>query len=221
MDNLSGQKILIISDLHLGRKFSQKKSDILEKIIGDCDKVIINGDFYEGYAMNINRFLKSKWQTLFPTLLKKKAVYVFGNHDRVVKKLSDCKKFSISAGESYDFSQNGAIFHAMHGHVADPTFDVKHHVPNVIMEFVSFMDGVAIKRFGNRYLKRFDKENRLIKTWKKKNIPEKDWLICGHTHLAEIDKPARYANSGNFKSLRAASYLIIENGKVKLHNING
>ena len=72
--------------------FEQKKFDYLKKIINEADQIIINGDFFDDYMISFDDFIKSPWNQLFPMLKEKKAVCVFGNHDR--QKFSD-KRLSL------------------------------------------------------------------------------------------------------------------------------
>ena len=79
--------ILVFSDTHLYLPFDGKKFNFLKKIISDSDQVIINGDFFDDYMISFDEFIKSPWNQLFPLLKKKKAIYIFGNHDQ--EKFSD------------------------------------------------------------------------------------------------------------------------------------
>ncbi len=260
--------ILIFSDTHLTTKYDRKKFELLSKLIGSSDRVIINGDFYEGYVINFGQFIASPWRNLFPLLKEKKAIYsrikpptlvggtpkvsskiypkgvstippagyagkiettgfqpvvdhLFGNHD---KQLSDqeYEMFCDQAMEKVDFNQNGVTFHLFHGHGVDRTFDVRHpNIPRFIAGIISRTEKVVCRVFGRRYLALFKPENEILKRWKAKNLPANDWLICGHTHLAELDEKTKFANLGLFLSEKLASYLIIEQGKINLHYVNG
>src|SRR3990167_5228492 len=77
-------KVLVFSDSHLDHNFEPKKLSYLKKLVRSVDQVIINGDFWEGYSITFDQFLSSKWNELFPLLKAKKAVYIFGNHDKKV-----------------------------------------------------------------------------------------------------------------------------------------
>ena len=89
--------ILVFSDTHLYLPFDGKKFNFLKKIISDSDQVIINGDFFDDYMISFDEFIKSPWNQLFPLLKKKKAIYIFGNHDQ--------EKFSDKRTEQFSDSQ--------------------------------------------------------------------------------------------------------------------
>ena len=214
-------KVLVISDTHLTTKFNPKKFELLRGLINSCDQVVINGDFYEGFVINFSKFVTSPWQQLFPILKQKKAIYLPGNHE---KNLPDhgYEQFCDQVMEKYEFEQNGVTFHVFHGHGVDRTFDVRNpNFPRFISGVVSRSEKIVCAVFGRRYTKIYKYENQILKRWKLKNLPLNDWLICGHTHLAELDETARFANSGLFLSEKLASYLTIENGKIDLHYIDG
>ncbi len=75
-------KTIIFSDAHLTNRFDEPTYRFLENMILSADKIIINGDFWDGEVVSFNQFINSKWQKLFPLLLERKAVYIYGNHDR-------------------------------------------------------------------------------------------------------------------------------------------
>lgn len=65
-------RVLVFSDTHLTKAFDDKKCEFLKKIISDSDQVIINGDFWDGYIISFDEFLKPEWACLFPPLKAKK-----------------------------------------------------------------------------------------------------------------------------------------------------
>ncbi|MBI3955332.1 metallophosphoesterase, partial [Candidatus Gottesmanbacteria bacterium] len=73
---------IIISDLHLTRRFEKRKFNFLKKIIERSDQVVINGDLWDYYFSSFSQFVRSPWRQLFPLLKEKKTVYLYGNHDR-------------------------------------------------------------------------------------------------------------------------------------------
>ena len=68
--------IVIFSDTHL-YKFDPKKYNFLKKIISKAEKVIINGDFCEGFLMTFTEFVNSPWNKLFTSLRKKNNIYIW------------------------------------------------------------------------------------------------------------------------------------------------
>jgi len=113
----SKMKTVIFSDTHLTNMFDEKRYLYLKKIISDSDKVIINGDFWKGTVVSFNDFAESKWNLLFPLLLKKEAIYVQGNHDDLfIKKNSTifavecCKKYVLKTKKYEYIITHGDIY---------------------------------------------------------------------------------------------------------------
>ncbi len=52
-------KTLIFSDTHLTNKPDPKRMAFLKKIINEADRVIINGDFWDGVFISFDQFLSS------------------------------------------------------------------------------------------------------------------------------------------------------------------
>ena len=67
---------LVFSDTHFGKKFHQRQFEALKKLISESNKIIINGDFWEGLAISFDDFLKSDWSKLFPLLKQRETIYV-------------------------------------------------------------------------------------------------------------------------------------------------
>lgn len=207
-------KVLVISDLHLTKKFSPAKFELLKKIISSCDQLIINGDLWEGFGMSLKDFMSSDWKQLFPLLKEKKTVYLFGNHDP--KEAADYGQFSALATKTYEFSQQNVDFYVVHGDYFDPTFDMRHpNLPKMLLYLGGIIERWLISTIGRSYLNIYRASNEKMKKWHRSNLSNK-WLVCGHSHLAELNPNTKFANSGIFLRPGIASYLLIENGQVEL-----
>ena len=220
------QKILIISDTHLTKRFDKKKYDFLKKLIANSDKVIINGDFWDSWFTTFDDFVHSKWQGLFPVLLEKEAVYIFGNHD--LKKETDdrIKLFSVKGVESYDLEYDDEIYHIEHGRrILELEKDrflltygqimqiLENHNFKVMFWILNLLEIISYKIFEEKmmYTKFAHKRNFILKRAEKHS-----WLVCGDTHCPEIDNARQFANSGCILH-GYATYLTIDIGKVSLH----
>jgi len=220
------QKILIISDTHLTKRFDKKKYDFLKKLITDSDKVIINGDFWDSWFTTFDDFVHSKWQGLFPALLEKETVYIYGNHD--LKKETDdrIKLFSVIGVEGYDLEYDDEIYHIEHGRrILELEKDqfllaygqimqiLENHNFKVVFWILNLLEIISYKIFGKKmmYTKFAQKRNSILKQAKKHS-----WLIYGDTHCPEIDNTRQFANSGCILH-GYATYLTIDIGKVSLH----
>jgi predicted MPP superfamily phosphohydrolase len=117
-------KILVFSDTHLTHVFEEKKYVFLKKVIESADQVIINGDFWDGYLTSFDAFISSRWNNLFPLLKQKKAVYIFGNHDKACFSDKRTSFFSDIQTKKYSFV-DGMTFYFEHGNTLLPSIDEK------------------------------------------------------------------------------------------------
>lgn len=212
-------KYLIFSDTHLTDKFDEKKYILLKKIISSADRVIINGDFWDGYEIYFKDFIRSKWKKLFPLLKKKKTVYLYGNHDK--KSLSDRRVnlFSVKQVVQYSLQSGKLHFWVEHGNKYFPDWEetVPIKQPNfVINRLYDIAEKTLFALFGTniqRYF--FSRFNRKIKLLIKKAVLKNHIFVCGHTHAQEIDLKNKFINTGIIRH-GLAQYLLIEDGKLQL-----
>lgn len=212
-------RILIFSDTHLTDRFDKKKYIFLKKIIFSADHVIINGDFWDGYEIYFNQFIRSEWKKLFPLLKKKNTVYLYGNHDK--KSLSDQRVnlFSVKQAQQYSLRSGKLSFWIEHGNKYFPdweeTFPIKqpNYFINTCYTIVEKLLFTVFKtKIQTGFLHQFNKK---IKKIIQKKIPKDYIFICGHTHAQELDLKNRFINTGIIRH-GIGQYLLIENGKLKL-----
>lgn len=219
-EDFTGKKVVIISDLHLGKKTNPEKFQQIRKAVDSADKLIINGDLWEGFAYTLDEFLGFSWKELFSLFKKKNATYLYGNHDREDSNDERTSQFSTTTVKKYSFTQDGQVFNVMHGDELAPTLDMR--LPRIAYFYWFYEMAVKIERFfikhvGKPFLHVYRKDNEKMIAWKKNHLPSEEWLVCGHSHLATIDKKNRFANSGIFEP-PVATYLFIENGEVELRS---
>lgn len=212
-------KILVFSDTHLGKKFNQKKFDFLKRIIIQADKVIINGDFWEGYKTSFSQFMNSSWQALFPLLKEKGAIYIFGNHDKKYFADDRLHLFSTLQTNQYRLKMNGHIYIVEHGHRLVSIDKVISNIgnriklqktPKIITESLDLLEFTILKIIGKNFFKLISRRlNQKMKLRIKKKRKEKEIFICGHTHSSEIDLENHFANSGFIKH-GLGQYLILD-----------
>lgn len=212
-------KYLIFSDSHLSDVFDEKKFKFLKKIINSCDKVIINGDFWEGYDFSFDDFIKSKWNKLFKLLKSKNSIYLYGNHDKKVYSNNKNKEFSIKQLQKYTLKSGGKSFYIEHGDRIVPLWDKYFkRMPRFINKILYFIEKAAFLFLGTNGVgilyKKFndDMKNRVSKKLNKNEL-----LVCGHSHFMEIDEKNHFINSGIIKH-GIGQYITIEDGKITLHN---
>ena len=216
--------ILVFSDTHLYLPFDGKKFNFLKKIISDSDQVIINGDFFDDYMISFDEFIKSPWNQLFPLLKKKKAIYIFGNHDQ--EKFSDKRLnlFSDVQVTSYKLQVTSYRFFFTHGQQFRKTPDL--FIKKIFKPIVSFAVRIAhfkrqnlVNIFGRHFLKlRFAYRNIATKQKAIKAIKNNEFIIVGHNHWAEVDEKNHFACCGAIL-YGFAQYLTIdsESGKITLN----
>jgi predicted phosphodiesterase len=206
-------KTLVFSDSHLARRFDEKQFAFLKKIILKSDRVVINGDFWDGYLTSFRDFINSSWKYLFPILKSKNAIYVYGNHDKRRFASSKVSLFSDVYTARYQEKFNGKTLIFEHGNNLLPALDDRYQViiPRFVQTGVSFTHDFMARRFGNKFLKfAFKSSNRILKRKLKKRLAPDEIFICGHTHCAEVDLKNNFGNSGIVKA-GLGQYLIIDN----------
>jgi len=211
-------KILIFSDTHLRQKFDPFRFQFLEKIISQADRVIINGDFWDGLFISFDDFINSPWRKLFPLLKKKKTVYVFGNHDGPKKNdkrtnlFSDVqtKKFRLPLGD-----KTLIITHGHHFSISIFEWMKKCCLPRSFFRFVSCAKNFVFKIAPRLVLSFFRRFNQEIKGEIAGKMRKNEILVCGHTHAAEIDLKNHFIDTGCIEK-RYASYLLIDTDSGKL-----
>ncbi len=214
-------KILIISDTHLDFPIEQSKLDFLKKIISQADQVIINGDFWEGQEVRFNWFINSRWSELFPLLLKRKTIYLYGNHD--MRKMTDdrVKLFSVEQHLRYRLKLKDKVLVIEHGNRLCPFVDEdpwKILTPTgFAMKFIiAHIEKRIIHTLGPKFVTRSCvRYNKIIKKKLKKELKPNEIYVCGHTHAAEFSPEQQFINSG-FMKYGIAQYIWIENNTITL-----
>lgn len=223
------KKILVVSDLHLNKKFNQKKFAVLKKLFSSKKYrlIIILGDFFEGYKITVDQFLNSPWSKLFPLLKKKKSIYIIGNHDySALNRKKEFEGIFKKVGENYQLKIKNKKIFFVHGHQFYPSIDVIfkfNKLPFFVNKFL-----FSIYNYEKKHYQRsldyaakksyfLTKDNfEIIKNFKKINNEKNCWLITGHCHNPIISKKYQYIDVGFFEE-KFYSYLEInENGEFKL-----
>ncbi len=210
-------KTLIFADTHLSNRVHRKKLNYLKSIIEPADRVIIAGDFWDGFLTTLDKFTASGWNELFPLLLERQAIYVFGNHDRVEWSNDKVKLFSVQQAMAVDVIIGQRQFHITHGHTVFTSLEDKipalnHSVP---LRIGANMDVLHKLVWGRRFLSKDSTINAPMRDFTASSLPSPVFLICGHSHYPEIDHQHRIANTG-FIGMGFGNYLIIEDDQLEL-----
>lgn len=212
-------KTLIFSDSHLGKRFDPRKFDFLKKIIKEADRVIINGDFWEGFEMKFEEFINSKWKALFHLLKAKKTVYIYGNHDEKELSTPKTKLFSVKQTYLHKFKIKNKTFVIEHGQRLLPLIDelifnklFGINPPEKFNILFEYFEGTMIRLFPRFYIRQvYERFGTMLKTKVKKTAKKNEIYIFGHTHFADIDESNNFVNSGFIKH-GLGQYLVIDEG---------
>ncbi len=213
--------IVVISDTHLTKKFSQKKFDKLKSIISGSDQVVLNGDFWDGYQTDFDSFYNSKWSALFPILKSKKTIYIFGNHDK--KEFSDerIQNFCDVATSEFTVQTEKYKFRFEHGHERVWKVDRKlglNRPPKWLSIGSDKAQSILLRSFGLKaYCWMFGKMNAALKKSVRKSghhSPD-TFHFFGHVHIAELDLKNNFVNTGVFNHGHAQYAVVEADGKIK------
>ena len=204
-------RILVFSDSHLTEKFEEKKFNFLKRVISKSDRVIINGDFWDGQLTTFDKFISSPWKKLFPLLKSRKTVYLYGNHD--LRKFSDHRTNLFSATQDHQFKlkvgQNILIFE--HGNRILPLID-EVLLPRWMTKYTTIIAGFLLTKISPLQII-LKKADQRMKDRIKKIAQKNEIYICGHSHYVGFDLENGYINDGSIEN-GVAQYLLIENGKI-------
>lgn len=222
-------KTVIFSDTHLTSKFHSEQFDFIAGLIDQYDRVIINGDFWDGYLITFDQFLNSEWNGLFPLLKAKETIYIFGNHDREEWQDERYELFAKEAVREYliDGILGDFKLHIEHGdrfvkHLGD---NISSH-RNLLKLFLPYYRTriLAEKNLGRRIKWKKDLINQnlvgkpdgaKIIQHSKTNLPDDTILVASHLHAPAFLPDEGYINTGMINS-HLASYLRIEDGVMEL-----
>lgn len=212
-------RTLIFSDTHLTTAFDQHTFDALKKVIASVDRIIINGDFWDGYVISFDQFVTSEWKKIFPLLKEKKAVYLYGNHDP--EKWADTRVslFSDSQGDTRELDVGHMHVIVEHGHRVDRLFSGSHRSwwARVISYAYSFIETLEMRIFHN-FPRYFGIDKRIIqlqlKHYADKKADDQELYIFGHCHIPVYDLDKNIAITGAFR-YGFANYIIIDD--VEIH----
>ncbi|MFV0467844.1 MAG: UDP-2,3-diacylglucosamine diphosphatase [Dysgonomonas sp.] len=224
METVKHHKTIVVSDIHLGSKWSKAKEVTRFLKQNTCDTLILCGDIID--AWNLMRGKKNKWKKRHTNFIKlildlqhdTKIIYLRGNHDDFLAKVLPIAFQNISIVEDYVHVSGDKRFYVLHGDVFDSVtsrFSWLAKVGDVGYTFLLWVN----RYYNNRRLKKglpyyslskeikqkvkasvsyiSDFEQHISKIAKKKKC---DGVICGHIHHPEkryIDD-ILYLNSGDW-----------------------
>jgi predicted phosphodiesterase len=216
-------KTLVISDTHFYTKVDSVLLDYILDLLSRADKVILNGDFWDGFLCSFDEFYHSGWNKLFKKLKEKKAVYIHGNHDEAMFMDDRVHDFSVEQQYRFEYEQAGKKYLFEHGHQIAPEFDSRHpHITTHFKRFYPFFYHNVM--YGNSDFSHFVFNRFVLSSEKKRDSIITNYIssldncvydqyVCGHSHIFHKKPVGNYLNSGVVR-MNTASYLLIDGSDI-------
>lgn len=218
-------KTLFLSDIHLGTDGSKSREvvDVLKRV--KCERIILNGDIIDGWALKRGKKWRSIHTRVVRTLLKKmekektEIIYLRGNHDDFMERFLPIELGRLKCVKEYVYtSVKGRRYLVLHGDGFDSVSTGHKWV--AVAGAVGYDFLLRINSFYNKYRNFRGKEyysvNKAIKGKVKSAVnfvssyEEKlvslakkrgcHGIICGHIHTPADQKNdgIHYLNSGDW-----------------------
>lgn len=228
------KKTLIVSDTHLGCKFNNKVEFLSLLKTEKFDRLIINGDFVDGWRIMRNgpKYLDTVDLKIFKKILSiakhKEVIIIKGNHDDFMSEFVDSSIGNITICDF--FIEDGVLF--IHGDcfdaftvlgngllakIGDIGYNLLLHL-NWIFKLKKYSLSKMIKQRVKKvttFIGKFEEAACFMAYEKNCHT-----VVCGHIHttgdknLKIKNKTVRYLNSGDWQE--GHSYIISENGNLSL-----
>ena len=181
-------KTIVLSDIHLGSKWSKTKEVTRFLKQHSCDTLILCGDIIDGWSLM--RGKNSKWRRRHTNFIKvlldishdTKIIYVRGNHDDFLDRVIPLTFSNISVVKDYIYTSGDKRYYVLHGDVFDKVTSSMSWLAKVGDVGYSFLLW-ANKIYNRRRLKKGCQG-----------------VICGHIHYPEKKMIGNvlYLNSGDW-----------------------
>ena len=206
------------SDFHLGTK-DCNEIDLMSffDLHKSVDEMFILGDFIDIWKLSTMADLPVFHSLFIEHILTRKypIYYIIGNHDEWIDNL--CGNYNnLTIDLCWTIRIAGKKFLLTHGHQYDP--DIKH-----FGWLARLLTGIADKFRKDRhfsmaeYLKKKPKAKEDFIKRSVADLKNYDGIICGHTHIPEMQKidGKYYINTGDF--VHHSSFLTEEEGNFRLY----
>ena len=213
-------KTIIMSDLHLGARQSQTDKIIEFLDNNTSERLILNGDIIDGWALKGNGKWTPNCTKIFRRFMKMsekgtKVVYIRGNHDDFLKDFIPFKLNNIKIVRKYVYTGiDGRKYFCFHGDVLD--FVIMEARWLAVIGGYSYDIVIKFNTFYNKIRKWFNLPYHSLANTIKQSVKgainfvsdfetnakalakqkEYDVAVCGHIHQPKID--IDYMNSGDF-----------------------
>ena len=229
MENIVDRKVyrtVVVSDIHLGTKYSKVRqvSDFLASV--DCERLILNGDTIDGWQLQKNNYQywgseQARFFRIIMKMVEKHGTQVYflrGNHDDFLDRIIPMQMGPLSIQKDMILESGGKKYFVTHGDVFDSiTSNMKWlaKLGDVVYNFLLFIN-VVYNRIQSWRGKPYYSFSQEIKAKVKKAVSNAsnfdkmltdmartkgcDGVICGHIHRPEdrIIDGIHYLNSGDW-----------------------
>ncbi|MDR1098177.1 MAG: UDP-2,3-diacylglucosamine diphosphatase [Tannerella sp.] len=217
-------KTIVLSDIHLGSKWSktEEAAGFLEK--NTCDTLILCGDIIDGW--NIMRGNKEKWNRQHTGFIKllldirhdTQIIYIRGNHDDFLERILPVTFHNIRIVKDFIYRSCNKQFYVVHGDIFDTVTSRFKWLSKIGDRGYTLLLWIN-RQYNNKRLKKglpydsisrrikakvkasvsyiSDYENHIVSIARKKNC---DGVICGHIHHPEMRYygDTLYLNAGDW-----------------------
>lgn len=224
MKNIKHHKTIVLSDIHLGSRWSKAKEATRFLKENVCDTLILCGDIIDGWTLM--RGKKAKWKKRHTKFIKllldlqhdTQIIYLRGNHDDFLDRILPMTFQNIHIVKDYLYTSGDKRYYVIHGDVFDTVtsrFSWLSKIGDVGYSLLLWVN----KLYNNRRVKKglpyyslskeikdkvkmsvsyiSDYEEHIVSIAKQKKC---DGVICGHIHHAEKKYygDILYLNSGDW-----------------------
>jgi UDP-2,3-diacylglucosamine pyrophosphatase LpxH len=217
---MNNWKTIIMSDLHLGSRQSQTDKIISFLDNNTTEKLILNGDIIDGWALKGNGKWTKDCTKIFRKFMKMsekntKVIYIRGNHDDFLKNFIPFKLNNIRIVRKYIHTGiDGRKYFCFHGDVLD--FVIMEARWLAVIGGISYDIVIKFNTLYNKIRKWFNLPYHSLANAIKQSVKGAinfvsdfeenakgltkqkgyDVAVCGHIHQPKIEND--YMNSGDF-----------------------
>jgi UDP-2,3-diacylglucosamine pyrophosphatase LpxH len=222
-------KIVIVSDIHLGHKDSDKYSfhrflDSLQTDKETTDLVLL-GDIVDMWRRDASGVFLENWdivQKIVSLKQRMRVHYVAGNHDYHVLQMQG-RSYPFSFTKNLKFKDGDHTYTICHGHEFDPQQKA------ILMEALCHVMYDNVENFDNFFGITQPPETRLskilgdVEQLASSKVKKGEILVFGHTHHPFINKTETLVNSGCWVQDAPVYDTIVElsGGKPRLYIFEG
>ncbi len=237
-------KTIVMSDIHLGSKWSKSKEATTFIRKNSCEQLILCGDIIDGWA--IMRGKGVRWKKRHTNFIKAlldisyttRIIYLRGNHDDFLDRVVPINFLNMEIKSDMMYESFGKRYYVLHGDIFDSVTtnmgwlaklgDIGYHM---LLRLNSYYNARRVKRglpyrsisreikskvkASLSYIDNFEKHISSIA-----EVKHCDGVICGHIHHPEIKMidGVEYLNSGDWvESLSALTEDWEGNWSIAMH----